>query len=246
MTVGIDIYRWRKLRSVLSSAPLVELAKAETVRVQQSWDDLSAEDVVRSLLVQVAVIGNARTGYRFDSALREPNRMTHLLELRNVGPSLHAIARNCGVRFVGEQFSNAKVKAWCSIVERSRASGNIEVFRAELAELCRWSGRSLIQDRTVRERLVALGLPMLGQKSWSDWLNNRGMTRHLLAIDTRMVGVWRRELKASIRLENFQTTTEYLAWEDACNTHLANPLGITLSELDKRLFMLPTLRPPRP
>jgi len=196
-------------------------------------------------MVQIAVIGNARTGRLFDRALRESGRMKHLLNASDYAPlSLQSIARACGVRFVGNRLPNTKVSAWCAILQRIRTLGGVDVFQAAIGEACRNAGKSVSDDRSTRDRMLAFSLPMLGRKSWSDWLNNCGLTHHLLAIDTRLVGVWRHYLGVSITLDEFQDPEIYSIWEDACHLHLAKPLGITLSELDKRLFVLPVLKFP--
>ena len=240
-------HRWSRLRADLADPQLVKVAQFEFDRVRKSWKGLHSEDFVRSLLVQIAVIGNARTGYIFDHALREPGRMTYLLKCsHSASACLHSIARVCGVRFVGDRLPNAKVTAWCAILQRINSLGGVDAFQAEIGEACRIAGISVTDDRSTRDRMLALSLPMLGRKSWSDWLNNCGLTRHLLAIDTRLVNVWRIYLRVNITLEDFQKPGTYLAWEDSCNIKLALPLGITLSELDKRLFMLPTIKAPRP
>jgi hypothetical protein len=241
MKPQVGQHRWSRLRDLLASTQLVELASAQSIRVRQPWCDLSGLDVVRSLLVQIAVIGNARTGYRFDLALRESGRMAYLIDRGDAESALHIIARACGVRFVGEHLPNTKVTAWCAILHHMKGIGGLSAFQEQLDELCRDSGSSLEHDRTVREKLLGLKLPMIGRKSWSDWLNNRGLTRHLLAIDTRLVGVWRRHLCIDVELEDFQDQHRYTDWENACAIELAQPLGITLSELDKRLFVLPTV-----
>ncbi len=195
-------------------------------------------------MVQVAVIGNARGGYRFGENLGKAGVMTSLLkncDQREV--MLHDLARSSGVRFVGANLPSQKVTAWTRILAHPQVIQNGRIIIQErIAEALRTYGASDYQtDCNLREHLLGWGLPMIGRKSWSDWLNNRGLTRHLLAIDTRLVGVWKRELGASVRLEDFQDATTYIAWESANDHHLAQPLGIALSELDKRLFMLPTL-----
>jgi hypothetical protein len=240
----IDLRRWRRLRELLSAPALATLAENETARVIQPWDQMTDEDIVRSLLVQIAVIGNALTGYRFAQALRERGVVNRLV--KNITarvPTLHATARRCGVRFVGADLPSPKVTAWAAVLQHPCVvKGRRLHVRSQIETVIRTvSVSGPERDRQIRDDLLAWGMPMIGRKSWSDWLNNRGLTRHLLAIDTRLVGVWNRELGAAIKLEDFQDATVYADWESACEKHLAEPLGITLSDLDKRLFMLPTI-----
>jgi hypothetical protein len=243
-----DGRRWRSLRAKLAAASVVDAAQSEAERVLQSWSNLADLDILRSLLVQVAVIGNARGGYRFGQLLREQGCLEGLLaDPTHQAARLHALARRGGVRFVGADASAPKITAWCRILSHPAfvSDGVLRVRERIQSIIADRSPDDARANRQVREQVIAMQIPMIGRKSWSDWLNNRGLTQHLLAIDTRVVGVWKRELHANIRLEDFQDADRYAAWEDACDQHLARPLGITLSELDKRLFMLPVVDRPR-
>lgn len=244
MSITVDARRWRQLRTRLADPALVSAAEAEAQRVLLPWESLTDLDMVRSLMVQVAVIGNARGGYRFGEALRQTGVMDDLVaHPAEREASLHHLARSSGVRFVGADLPSPKVTAWTRILAHPDVvrEGRL-IVRERIADVLQARSTSDRQaDRNLREQVLGWGLPMIGRKSWSDWLNNRGLTRHLLAIDTRLVGVWKRELGVRVRLEDFQDAATYDTWESANEQHLARPLGITLSELDKRLFMLPTL-----
>ena len=233
--------RWDTLRERCSDPQVAETAEAEARRVLQPWQGLSSLDILRSLLVQIAVIGNARSGYRFGQALREPGLLKDLIAAPNTRAArLHAIARSNGVRFVGADMESPKVRAWCGILAHPKVTADgVLVVRENLqTELGTLAVDDPVANRQAREALMSWRLPMIGRKSWSDWLNNRGLTRHLLAIDTRLVGIWRRYLDARERLEDFQDAALYDAWERACEHHLAQSLAIHLSDLDKRLFVL--------
>ena len=170
MTIKVDARRWRRLRQRLAEPVLVAAAETEAQRVLLPWESLTDLDIVRSLLVQVAVIGNARGGYRFGEALRQAGVMdalvTHAAQREG---SLHHLARSSGVRFVGADLPSPKVTAWTRILAHPHVvQDGLLIIRERIAAALRARDASDRQaDRDLREQVLGWGLPMIGRKSGS-------------------------------------------------------------------------------
>ena len=126
------------------------------------------------------------------------------------------------------RFPKRKVKA----VKLVRSIDWVNMIKS----LEKFSGRSLVEEREVRIRIMQRTFGM-GLKTVSDFLKDIGFSRHLAVLDSRnlrflkTVGIAPANLKAS-KLSNHRI---YYELEDLEN-EIANQLGITVSELDEKIM----------
>lgn len=217
---------------------MIAASEAERRSVSRPLPEMDADAVWLSLVVQICAIGGARRAYALlDSPAAttlSPPRLV-AMKLATAHRVVHAVLRAAGIRYVGADPTGGKVGAIIAWLEHpamvrdgrcvfARTVGGLRTIHAS--------------DVGLREALVEQRIPYLGRKSLSDWLANRGVAEDVLAIDLRVARALAQHLDVDVSSESVASRRRYLAWEAACRLRLADPLGVSLAEVDKRLFVI--------
>ena len=230
---------WSNLRALLSRPPVIAAAANEHERVTSFLAQMTPGEVWASLVVQIAVVGGAAAGYRLlhSGAIAEimPEVLLRLDNDVARAGLVHDVLRRSGVRFVGSRRPATKARAIAALLYHPKViQDGACVFRDTVTA----TRREAADDATLRRMMVAWAVPGFGPKSTSDWLNNRRVTTDLIAFDVRVCRILQSFAGPDFSQSRVARLPAYEAAEDRCRRHLAIPLDASLSEIDKRLFVV--------
>jgi hypothetical protein len=223
----------------LSSSQARRLHKAarpykNRVKFGPRWNHRTEDDLWRTVLSQIIVVGNAAPGERLQ---RDPNMATQVAIRRlkkcrgdaALQKYLHEFLVGIAARYVSKKKGWKKDKkakaAVCNFRALMKAGGPRKFFK-RVAALPR--ERERIQFLSNRETFQ-----YYGKKGARDTLIELGLAKECLALDARIVGLLE---KVGVKIKKGSLDRDYERIEGELIEKVAKPLSISGARLDRVLF----------
>jgi hypothetical protein len=207
---------------------------SERAQFGPHWNERTEDDLWRTVLSQIVVVGNAAPGERLE---REPN-LAKLISIRRLKrcPSdsalqkyLHKFLGRIGTRYVSKKEKRWKEDkkaraAVCNFRALMNAGGPTKFFK-QLAVLTEKERIQFLSDRATFQ--------YYGKSGARDTLVELGLAKECLALDARILGLLE---KVGAEIKRGSLDRDYERIEEELIEKVAKPLGITGAELDRVLF----------
>jgi hypothetical protein len=213
-------------------------------RFKADWRGQDNNGIWRDFIIQILVVGGVRAAdtYVRTPALHRPMKYGRLVRLesheRDVGrlkrsltKLFHRVLRQSGSRYAWKNMRRCRqTKALVhNFLVLSNTKGGPRGFMEKLATI---KGH----DATARRVEMFLGsFEYVGPKTARDFLNDHGLSRDNIAIDARIVAVFK-AVGIRIPTERLHTNSGYSKVENEIIEKVCRPLSIDPVEFDKMLF----------
>jgi hypothetical protein len=195
-----------------------------------NWKAMGDSELWASVLIQIAVVGNAATGKSVQENLKD--RVEWYAKLVSMKPSqrlkeIHSLLRQAGVRYAATDINMCK--------KSEAAHYNFMILTSYGGPKSYFRQVATISHEAWRIAAVADDLAYLKNKGARDLLIGLGLIERAIAFDTRLVGILR-HLGANLPNDLVSSKPKYKALETELIERVCKPKEITGGHFDRILF----------